>query len=258
MALTFATWNINSIRVRSGLVKGWLDRNPDCTLLGLQEVKCEDGQFPEIFAQAGLHTALVGQKGYNGVAFISRRPLEITCRALPGFEDPAARYIEAELEGIRFGNLYLPNGNSGGEAGYATKLAFFAALRRRALAFLQAGQPFVFMGDFNVCPTDADCAPNALEAYDALKRPQTREAFRRLLWVGLTDAWRALHPDGRAYTFWDYQGASFARDSGLRIDLVLLSPQLADRLVSVHIDRDERALERPSDHVPVSATLNWP
>lgn len=255
MSLTFATWNINSIRVRAPLVQNWLARNAACTLLGLQEIKCEETQFPELFSEAGFHTAIVGQKAYNGVAFIGRSPLDITCRALPGFDDPAARYLETELDGIRFGNLYLPNGNSGGEAGYALKLAFFAALRNRAEHFLETDQPFVFMGDFNVCPTDEDYAPGALSPEDALARPETRAAYRRLLWLGLTDALRALEPTGRHYTFWDYQTASYQRNLGLRIDHVLLSPSLADRLVSVRIDRDERGLDKPSDHVPLVVTL---
>ena len=174
---------------------------------------------------------------------------------LPGFENPAARYVEVRTQGVTLGNLYLPNGNSGGEDGYATKLAFFEALAHRAQTFLHADTDFVLAGDYNVCPTDEDLAPNALSATDALVRPQTRAAFRRLLWTGLTDGLRALRPEGRHYTFWDYQAAAFQRNSGLRIDHALLSPRLAQRLTDIQIDRDERAREKASDHVPLIVTV---
>ncbi|GBR54657.1 exodeoxyribonuclease III [Neokomagataea thailandica NBRC 106555] len=254
-ALCFATWNINSIRARAHLVHDWLDRNPECTLLALQEIKCEEHQFPSSFAEAGLHVAILGQKAYNGVAFISRRPISVTMQGLPGVTDPASRYIEVECDGFRLGNLYLPNGNSGGDEGYARKIAFFDGLTERSRTLLAQKIPFAFIGDYNVCPTDADLAPGALSAQDALVRPETRSAFRRLLWTGLTDALRALHPSGPYYTFWDYQSAAFQRNSGIRIDHALLSPRAAERLKSVSIDRDERAREKCSDHVPVIIKL---
>ncbi|MFT8326472.1 exodeoxyribonuclease III [Gluconobacter oxydans] len=252
---TFASWNINSIRARAHHIQDWLERHPECDLLCLQEIKCEDSQFPAVFAEAGLHVATSGQKAYNGVALIGRRPFTVTHHTLPGFDHPSARYIEAELDGITIGNLYLPNGNSGGEDGYATKLAFFDALAARTRVLLDAEKPFAFIGDFNVCPTDEDLAPGALSPDDALVRPETRAAFRRLEWMGLTDALRALHPTGRHYTFWDYQAAAFQRNSGLRIDHALLSPRLTERLKSFVIDRDERAKEKASDHVPVLVTV---
>ncbi|MBS1061845.1 exodeoxyribonuclease III [Gluconobacter wancherniae] len=255
MAFTFASWNINSIRARAHLVQEWFERNPSCDLLCLQEIKCEDHQFPTVFAEAGLHVATSGQKAYNGVALIGRRPFEVTTHNLPGFEHPSARYIEAKMDDVTIGNLYLPNGNSGGEEGYATKLAFFDALTLRARQFLAEEREFAFIGDYNVCPTDEDLAPNALSATDALVRPQTRAAFRRLLWTGLTDGLRALRPEGRHYTFWDYQAAAFQRNSGLRIDHALLSPRLAQRLTDIQIDRDERAREKASDHVPLIVTV---
>ncbi|EHH69143.1 exodeoxyribonuclease III [Gluconobacter morbifer] len=255
MSLTIASWNINSIRARAHLVHDWLDRHPECDLLCLQEIKCEDGQFPASFAEAGFHIATAGQKAYNGVALIGRDPFTVTTRHLPGVEDPAARYIEAELDGVTVGNLYLPNGNSGSEEGYGRKMAFFDALTLRARLFLAEERPFLFLGDYNVCPTDEDFAPGALSPTDALTRPESRAAFNRLRWTGLTDALRALEPTGRHYTFWDYQAAAFQRNSGLRIDHALLSPRVADRLEAFTIDRDERAREKSSDHVPVLVTL---
>ncbi|QHI95292.1 exodeoxyribonuclease III [Aristophania vespae] len=255
MSFSFATWNINSIRMRAHLVLEWLKQHPDCQILALQEIKCETEQFPSLFEEEGFHCLVKGQKSYNGVAFISRTPLTLVTDHLPGFDDPAARYIEASINGLTLGNLYLPNGNSGGEAGFKTKISFFDALYRRTQTLLEAGQPFAFIGDYNVCPHDRDLAPGALSPDDALTHPKSREGFRRLLWAGLTDALRALHPDERIYSFWDYQAAAFQRNSGLRIDHALLSPTLADRLEKVVVDREERAREKPSDHVPLIVTV---
>ena len=149
------------------------------------------------------------------------------------------------------GNLYLPNGNSGGDAGYAYKLRWMGLLAARARTLLDADRPCVFAGDYNVAPADEDFAPGALPPTDALVRPETRAAFRTLLWQGLTDAVRAITPRGPVYTFWDYQAGAWRRDLGLRIDHALLSPDMAERLVSARPDRDERGQEQPSDHVPL-------
>lgn len=254
MSFTFASWNVNSIRQRERHVLDWLDRvKPD--LLCLQELKCETSVFPTSFAEAGYHPVVVGQKAYNGVAMLTREPAEVTNLNLPGFENDASRYVELRMAGMVIGNLYLPNGNSGGAAGFETKLNFFEALADRARALLEAEEDFLFTGDFNVCPTDEDFAPGALSPDDALLRPESRAGWHRLLWLGLTDALRALHPTGRHYTFYDYQNAAFQRNSGLRIDHALLSPRLAERLVSVTPDRDERAKDQPSDHIPLIVTL---
>ena len=252
--MKIATWNVNSIRQREGHVRRWLEANqPD--LLLLQEIKCESAAFPALTFQAlGYRSEAVGQKAYNGVAVLSRVPFEVVHRALPGLPegDAQARYLEVVADGgVTVIDLYLPNGNSGGEAGYAYKLAWLTALRARAAALLEADMPFVMAGDFNVCPTNADLSPGALPPTDALVRPETRAAFRALLWLGLTDAVRALHPDGPVWTFWDYQAACWPRDIGLRIDHALLSPEVADRLVSAAPDRKERGQDSPSDHVPV-------
>lgn len=255
--MKLATWNVNSIRQRAGHVARWLEHaRPD--ILVLQETKCEAHAFPhQMFEPLGYRSEAVGQKAYNGVAVLACVPFTVTCRALSALpqDDAQARYIEVDAEGLRLGGLYLPNGNSGGEAGYAYKLAWMEALRARAAHLLNEDVPLALMGDFNVCPTDEDFAPGSLPATDALLRPETRARFRALLWLGLTDAVRALHPTGPVYTFWDYQAGAWQRDLGLRIDHALLSPTLAERLVAAVPDREERAQPQPSDHVPVVIEL---
>jgi len=252
-----ATWNVNSIRQREGHVRRWLARvQPD--ILVLQEIKCEAPVFPAAaFADLGYRAEVVGQKAYNGVAVLGRVPFDVTHRALPGLpaEDAQARYVEIACQGVVIIGIYLPNGNSGGDAGYAYKLEWMRLLRARAAELLEQDREVVILGDFNVCPTDADLAPGALSSTDALVRPATRAAFRALVWLGLTDAIRALQPTGKIWTFWDYQAGAWPRDQGLRIDHVLLSPTLAERLQSATADRAERGEEQPSDHVPVLVDL---
>jgi exodeoxyribonuclease III len=248
-----ATWNVNSIRQRERHVAEWLARvQPD--LLLLQEIKCETAQFPtERFRELGYTAEAHGQKAYNGVAVLGRVPFTVSMRGLPGLpeDDAQARYIEVVADGITVGNLYLPNGNSGGDVGYDYKLHWMSCLAGRAEELLRDDTDFVLAGDYNVCPTDEDLAPGALPPTDALLRPETRAAFRRLIWLGLTDAVRALHPTSKAYTFWDYQAGAWAKNSGLRIDHALLSPKLAERLTAAAPDRAERGKDQPSDHVPV-------
>jgi len=252
-----ATWNVNSIRQREGHVARWLERvRPE--VLFLQELKCEAGVFPAAtFRALGYEAAVVGQKAYNGVAALARVPFQAVHERLPGLpeDDAQARYIEIATAGLTMIGIYLPNGNSGGEAGYAYKLAWMEHLRTRAKALLEADTPFLIAGDWNVCPTDADFAHGAILASDALVRPATRAQFRAFLWLGLTDAVRAPHPARPVFTFWDYQAGAWPRDLGLRIDHVLLSPVLAERLAGAAPDRDERGREHPSDHVPVVVEL---
>jgi exodeoxyribonuclease-3 len=251
------TWNVNSVRTRESHVADFLQREqPD--LLLLQEIKCEDHQFPALtFANLGYQAAIVGQKSYNGVAILHKNPVEITLKKLPGMTeaDTHSRYIEVKTSNLTIGNLYLPNGNSGGDAGYAYKLEWMHRLRAHAETLLNADQDFILAGDYNVCPTDADFAPRALAANDALIRPETRNAFNALIYAGLTDALRALHPEETLYTFWDYQAGAWDRNTGLRIDHHLLSPRPAERLKTITIHKQERAKTQPSDHVPVSVEL---
>ncbi len=254
--MRIATWNVNGIRAREKNVCRWLEREqPDFLLM--QEIKCEAASFPGCFAQAGYHAAIVGQKGFNGVAILSREPAEVTHRALPGLpeDDAQARYIEVQTDRLRIGNLYLPNGNSNGDAGYAYKLAWMDRLHAHATALLDADTPLILAGDYNVCPRDEDYAQGVLGSDDALVRPATRERYWSLIWAGMTDALRALVPRGPVYTFWDYQAGCWQRDRGLRIDHALLSPTVAERLVSVTPQKSERGEETPSDHVPVVVEL---
>ena len=252
--MKIATWNVNSIRQRETHVRRWLERTqPDILLL--QEIKCEAHAFPAAtFEAIGYRAEAIGQKAYNGVAVLARVPFEVVHRGLPGLgpEDAQARYVEIVAEGITVIGIYLPNGNSGGDAGYAYKLAWMDALHERVAELLEQDTPLVVTGDFNVCPTDEDFAPGTLPATDALVRPETRARFRGLLWLGLTDAVRALRPSGAVWTFWDYQAGAWPRDRGLRIDHALLSPTLAERLISAAPDRAVRGEEQPSDHVPVT------
>lgn len=255
--MKIATWNVNSIRQRERQVGRWLQKaQPDIVVL--QETKCETTGFPkQSFHDLGYQAAVVGQKAYNGVAALGRVPFSVTHRRLPGLsdDDAQARYIELDTGGVTIAGIYLPNGNSGGEAGFAYKLQWMDRLAERAAALLDQDRALVIAGDFNVCPAADDAAPGALSPTDALVRPETRARFRRLLWLGLTDAVRAVWPHGPVYTFWDYQGGCWQRDVGLRIDHVLLSPTLAERLTSAAPDRAERDAPQPSDHVPVMAEL---
>lgn len=252
-----ATWNINSIRQREGHVRRWLERvGPDVLLL--QEIKCGSAAFPGLsFEALGYRAEAVCQKAYNGVAVLSRLPFTVRLRSLPGLPDgdAQARFLEVEVEGITIAGIYLPNGNSGGPAGFAYKLAWMDWLADHANSLLAADTPTILAGDFNICPTPADFAPGTLSADDALVRPESRARFRRLIWMGFTDAIHAIHPSGRVWTFWDYQAGAWQRDLGLRIDHVLLSPELAERLVAADADRGERGLDQPSDHVPVLVEL---
>jgi exodeoxyribonuclease-3 len=257
--MKIATWNVNSIRARERHVLDWLRREqPD--LLVLQEIKCEASGFPAAsFEALGYRCAVVGQKAYNGVALLGRLPFTQTRACLPG-GDPAteqARYLEVEAGSLTVGGLYLPNGNSGGEDGYRYKLAWMDRLNAHAQSLIDADTPAILLGDFNVCPEDSDFAQGTLGPADALVRPETRARFRRLAWMGYTDALRALQPHGPAYTFWDYQAGCWQRDRGLRIDHAMLSPAVAERLTSVARHRDERGRDQPSDHVPVTVELEF-
>lgn len=208
------------------------------------------------FEALGYRTHAVGQPGgRNGVAVLSRIPFEVVAERLPGeAADAQARYIEVRAAGLQAAGIYLPNGNSGGEAGFAFKLAWLDRLRAVAAERLDDFIPFAILGDFNVCPTEADLAPGALPPTDALVRPESRARFRALLHLGLTDALRALYPTETLFTYWDY-GAAFETNRGLRIDHILLSPELAERLEACEVDTAPRSEAQPSDHTPVIATL---
>jgi exodeoxyribonuclease-3 len=260
-----ASWNVNSIKARLPNVLDWVKKKkPDILLL--QELKCVEEAFPALeFGDLGYNCAVVGQKTYNGVAILSKTPLEVAERALPGDNgDDHARYIEgvttAKAGTLRVASLYLPNGNPIGSDGarsekFAYKLAWLERLRLHMKALLKLEEPTVLGGDYNVIPEPADAHDPAAWAGDALFQPESRKAFRRLLHLGYTDAFRALHAEPGAYTFWDYQGGAWPKDHGIRIDHLLLSPQAADLLAESGIDREPRAKEKASDHTPVWCRL---
>ncbi|MDX5330824.1 MAG: exodeoxyribonuclease III, partial [Caulobacteraceae bacterium] len=228
----------------------------------LQEIKCVDEKFPaEAFERLGYNVAVHGQKTYNGVALVSKSPLEDIRRGLPGDDsDDQARYIEAVVSGpspVRVASIYLPNGNPVASEKFGYKLAWMDRLHRHAEALLAFEEPLALMGDYNVIPEPRDAENPDKWLDDALFQPQSRADFRALKWLGLTEAY--LQADGApgAYTFWDYQAGAWQRNHGIRIDHALLSPQAADRLQKAEIHRDVRAWEKPSDHVPLVIELDF-
>jgi exodeoxyribonuclease III len=254
-----ATWNVNSVRQRTEHLLRYLrEIRPD--VLCLQELKCVDEAFPHAEVEAeGYNAAVHGQKGFNGVAILSRAPIEAE-PGLPGDADDAqARYIEAIVpngnEIVRVASIYLPNGNPPGTEKYTYKLAFMDRLIAHAKKLLALEEPFVLAGDYNVIPEPRDCADPAAWEGDALFLPQTRARYRRLLNLGLMDALRATTDDSGLYTFWDYQAGAWQRNKGIRIDHILLSPRAADRFIEVTIDKERRGEDKPSDHVPVRIEL---
>lgn len=254
--MKIATWNVNSIKARLPNVLDWLkSAEPDVVLL--QEIKTVDDGFPRLEIEAlGYECAVHGQKSYNGVAILSKRGLEEVSARLPGDDgDEQARYMEATVAGVRVATIYLPNGNPADSEKYPYKLAWMARLRERAAALLAGEMPVVLGGDYNVIPTDEDVHDAAAWAGDALIKPQTRAAFREILWLGYTDAFRAKDPTPHKYSFWDYQGGAWQKDHGIRIDHLLLSPQAADRLETAGIDTGPRGKQKASDHTPVWCTL---
>lgn len=258
--MKIASWNINGVKARLDTVLTWLP-TADPDVVCLQETKCEDQAFPtEPFQNLGYQVTAHGQKGFNGVAILSRTPVEDVLCGLPGDEsDVNARYLEATVltknGAVRVVSLYLPNGNPVGTEKFAYKLAWMARLEARLKVLLANEMPLVAAGDYNVIPTPEDARQPQLWMSDALFQPESRLAFRRLINLGLYDAIRATLPEPRQYTFWDYQAGAWQKDNGIRIDHILLSPQAADRLELAGIDRKTRGWEKPSDHVPVWVEL---
>jgi exodeoxyribonuclease III len=259
--MIIATWNINGVRARIETLVHWLkDANPDVCCL--QEIKCEEAGFPaEPIESLGYNVALNGQKGFNGVAILSKRPFDEIIRALPGDDgDVQARYIEAVIPGdhsvVRVASIYLPNGNPPGADKFHYKLAWMDRLNSHAQARLALEEPLVLAGDFNVIPTPLDAKSPELWTGDALFQPESRARFRALVHLGFTDSVRALNPGSGLYTFWDYQAGAWQKNNGIRIDHALLSPQAADRLMGCRIDAHVRGWEKPSDHVPVAVELD--
>jgi exodeoxyribonuclease-3 len=251
--MRIATYNVNGINGRLGNLLGWLEETaPD--IVCLQELKASDDKFPAAALRAAGYGAVWhGQKSWNGVAIVARgaEPVE-TRRGLPGDpDDTHSRYIEAAIGGSLVGCLYLPNGNPAPGPKFDYKLRWFERLTSYGKTLLETNAPAVLAGDFNVMPTELDVYAPERWVDDALFRPEVRDAYRRLVAQGWTDALRALHPDERIYTFWKYFRNAFARDAGLRVDHLLQSPSLAGRLATAGVDRNVRARERSSDHAPV-------
>jgi exodeoxyribonuclease-3 len=258
--MRIATWNVNSVNARLETVLKWFrEEAPDVACL--QEIKCVDEKFPrEAFESLGYNVAVHGQKTYNGVAMLSKTPLEDVRRGLPGdAADEQARYIEAVVSGpkpVRVVGIYLPNGNPIGTEKFTYKLAWMDRLNIHARELLSLEEPLVITGDFNVIPEVVDCENPAAWMGDALFQPESRAAYRGLQWLGLTDAYMQADGAPHGYTFWDYQAGAWQRNNGIRIDHALLSPQAADALKDVTIHRDVRGWEKPSDHVPVVVELD--
>lgn len=253
--LKIATFNINGVKARIETLCDWLDNSaPDVALL--QEIKSVDEGFPrDLIEDRGYHLATHGQKGFNGVAILSKYPLEDVTRGLPGDDDDAqARWIEATVVGdvaLRICGLYLPNGNPAPGPKYDYKLAWMERMLARARALLADEMPSLMAGDYNIIPQPADAARPEIWADDALFAPQSRAAYQRILHLGWTEAFRTRHPQAGHYSFWDYQAGAWEKNNGIRIDHHLLSPQAADLLVDAWIEKDLRARDKPSDHVPV-------
>jgi len=260
--MRIASFNINGIKARLPRLLEWLEETrPDIACL--QEIKTQDEGFPaEDFTRIGYHALWHGQKGFNGVAILARdaHPQEVL-RGLPGdATDEQARYLEADVAGLRIACIYLPNGNPVAEGGapsakFTYKLAWMERLRQRMAALSAEEVPAVVLGDYNVVPRDCDIWQPAALADDALLQPQSRDAYARLLNTGWTDALATHYPAGGVWTYWDYQAGAWPRDHGFRIDHALLSPEAADLLTGCGVDKAYRGRERASDHAPVWVEL---
>jgi exodeoxyribonuclease-3 len=256
-----ATWNVNSVKQRLDNIVAWLgERRPD--IVCLQEIKCVTEAFPrEAFERLGYNVAVHGQKAFNGVALLSKHPFDEVAPGLIGDDnDVQARFLEAVVStktgALRVVSLYLPNGNPPDTEKYTYKLNWMDRLINFSRERLKLEEPMLLAGDYNAIPTAADARNPAAWADDALFLPATREKFRALANLGLTDAVRAGSDASDLYTFWDYQAGAWAKDDGIRIDHIMLSPQAADRLVGAGIDRHVRGWDKPSDHVPVFVDLD--
>lgn len=252
-----ATYNVNGVNGRFPVLLRWLEQaQPD--IVCLQELKSPQEKFPKVaLEKAGYGAIWHGQKSWNGVAILARGadPIE-TRRGLPGDpDDVQSRYIEAAVNGLIVGSLYMPNGNPAPGPKFDYKLGWFKRLHKYAATLLKSGHPVVLAGDYNVMPTDLDVYKPERWLDDALFRPEVRKAYAAIVKQGWTDALRALHPDERIYTFWDYFRNAYARNAGLRIDHLLLTPDLANRLKRAEVDTEVRGWEKTSDHAPVCIEL---
>ena len=258
--MKIATFNINGVKARIDTLTAWLQNSaPDVAVL--QEIKSVDEGFPrQAIEDLGYNVETHGQKGFNGVAILSKLPLEDVTHGLPGDDtDEQARYIEATVVGdqaVRICGLYLPNGNPAPGPKYDYKLAWMERLYARAQDLMQREEPALMCGDYNIIPQAEDAANPKVWTDDALFRPQSRAAFRKIVNLGFTEAFRARHTGPNHYSFWDYQAGAWNRNDGIRIDHFLLTPPAADLLLDCQIDKKPRAGEKPSDHTPIWVNLD--
>lgn len=259
--MKIVTWNINGVRARIENLVHWL-KESDPDIACLQEIKTVDEGFPRFEIEAlGYNVATHGQKGFNGVAILSKLRFDEVNRGLPGDEtDEQARFIEGVFSTdkgvLRVVSLYLPNGNPVGTEKFPYKLSWMARLERWAAGRLALEEALVLAGDYNVIPEAIDARNIEVWLGDALYQPETRQAFRRLVNLGFTEAVRSVTDQRDVYTFWDYQAGAWQKNNGIRIDHLLLSPEAANRFASASIEKHVRAWEKPSDHVPVAIDLN--
>ena len=254
--MKIASWNVNSVNVRLAHVLDWLAQNePD--ILALQETKTPDPEFPlAALAEAGYRAAIAGQKGYNGVALVTRAEAEEVVRDIPALDSPERRILGATIGGVRVLNLYVVNGQEVGSEKYAYKLDWLARVTEHVARELAAYPRLVVLGDFNIAPEDRDVHdPEAWHERVLCSTPE-REAFRRMLNLGLVDTFRLFDQPERTFSWWDYRAVAFRRNLGLRIDLILASHLLAEHCTACTIDPAPRKLDRPSDHAPVVATFD--
>ena len=255
-----ASFNINGIKARANALMTWLiEAQPDVALL--QEIKSVSENFPsDLFKDLGYNVAVNGQKSFNGVAILSKLPIEDIVTRLPGdSEDDQARWLEVTIVGnqaIRMCNLYLPNGNPTPGPKYDYKLSWMRRLHEKAKELIDSEIPAFMAGDYNIIPQAEDAANIGAWEQDALFLPESRAEFRKILNLGFTDAFRAKHNSSGHYSFWDYQAGAWDRDDGIRIDHFLLTPQCADLLKNCQIDKHIRSREKPSDHVPIWIELD--
>ena len=254
--MKIATWNVNSLKVRLPHLLDWLALS-QADVVCLQETKLEDAKFPRAEIEAaGYQVAYSGQKTYNGVAIVSRAPLAEVQAGIPGFADEQKRVLAATVEGVRVICVYIPNGQSLDSDKYVYKLAWLDALSAWLREELARYPRLALLGDYNIAPEDRDVYDPAAWVGNVLVSEPERARFRGLLDLGLSDSFRRFEQPDKSFSWWDYRAAGFRRNLGLRIDHILLSPELAARCVAVDIDKGPRKLERPSDHTPVLATLS--
>lgn len=257
MSLSFATWNVNSVRVRLPHLLDFLGaEQPD--VLMLQEIKVETEKFPALeISGAGYESVVHGQKTYNGVATLLKRGLAHQAVETPAFGNRQdSRCLVVRAAQITFANCYFPNGNPPGSENFAFKLAWTRDFSRFAAPRIAAAEALVVAGDMNVCPEARDCGVPGAEATDSTCAPEARAAWRELVWLGLTDAARAIDPDGTYWTYWDYRSGDFEADRGLRIDHALLSADVAQRLSACRVVKRMRGMAQPSDHAPLLCVLD--